>query len=298
MSNVQSPSTWVIMPVLNNLAMSLDAIGDCLDQTVPTRVLVINQGSDEETRKALEREAELKPDRLFIWSHQPSLPSLSATWNRALEMVWQSGGDKALVINNDVRVSRDTVKGLLYVFDYEPSALFVSAVAVTQDQFERVPELGKLVAGFFTEAKLNKGGPDFSCFMVSQAGHQKYRFDESFIPCYVEDLDMHRRYMLGGDGDKIFSVNLPYLHFASGTLKAMTPEDRQKKEAAINGSRAYYAQKWGGGPNEEKFYRPFENSGVRFFDVEDTYEKDVHVESLKAHVGPTTPDLQRWWQSR
>jgi hypothetical protein len=293
---------WIICPVLNNLAMTMDAIGDFLDQSVPTRVLIINQGSDQETREALERQAELAPDRLFIWSHMPSLPSLGATWNRALDFVWETGGDKALVVNNDVRLHPYTVEGLMGVLNLrrEQPYLFVSAVAVTKEQFAAQalespapqdpphPDSPMYWYDYAKREVTSKGGPDFSCFMISRAGHQKYRFDESFIPAYCEDLDMHRRYMLGGDGDKIFSVNLPYLHFASGTLKDMTPDQRMKKERAIDGSRQYYRKKWGGEVNQETFYFPFGESPTGIA---------ADVAQSIAPVGPTTPELQRWWQT-
>lgn len=278
---------WIICPVLNNLAMTMDAIGDFLDQSVPTRVLIVNQGSDTEVREALERQAELMPDRLFIWSHSPTLPSLSASWNRALDFVWETGGTEALVVNNDVRIHRHTV-GCLSQILKDMQALFVSAVAVTQEQYDAFvaldePQFSEVVWNVPGEDLGSLGGPDFSCFLLSKAGHQKYRFDEHFIPLYCEDLDMHRRYMLEGDGDKIFSVNLPYLHFASGTLKAMDPEKRVAKEGQINQSRKYYERKWGGPVNQETFFSPF---GV---------DKDV---LQRLNSGPTTPQLQQWWQTQ
>lgn len=71
-----------------------------------------------------------------------------------------------------------------------------------------------------------------------------------------EDLDMHRRYLLGGDGDKIFSVNLPYLHLASQTLKSVSPEQRQRIEHQIETvSRAHYLRSWGGPVNAETYLR-------------------------------------------
>jgi len=271
-------SIWVVMPILNNLQMSLDAIGDCLNQSVPTRLLLINQGSDTEVREALEREAELRPDRIFLWSHVPSLPSLSASWNRALDFVWSTGGTEALVVNNDVRISSGTVEYLQKSL-HRTSALFVSAVAVAEVQYDPAVlfDIDRLIS--------QRGGPDFSCYLISKAGHQQYRFDENFIPCYTEDLDLHRRFMLGGDGDKIFSVNLPYLHFASGTLKDMTPEKRAAKERAIGQSRAYYERKWGGPVNQEIFFSPFDQ-GVE------------GISTAGMPNPPTTPKLQAWVQAR
>src|SRR5262245_23162962 len=98
-----STPTWAIMPVLAGPDMTFQAIADLLAQSVPTRVLVINQGVDTEFRTRLERLAEECPERVFVWSHDPPLPRLSATWNRALRFVWETGGSQALVINNDTR---------------------------------------------------------------------------------------------------------------------------------------------------------------------------------------------------
>jgi hypothetical protein len=287
-----STPIWIICPVLNNLAMSMDAIGDFLDQSVPTRVLVINQGSDKEVREALERQAELMPDRLYVWTHNPSLPSLSASWNRALDFAWSTyepveppNKAMALVVNNDVRLHPYTVGGLMGCLN-ATDALFVSAVAVTPPQFEEAASEHPLY--WYDEAKreiTNKGGPDFSCFMISQECHQQFRFDEQFIPLFCEDLDYHRRMMLAGLGDRIFSVNLPYAHIGSGTLKQMTPEKRAAKEQQIAGSRAYYERKWGGSVNQETFYEPF------------TVESE-HVAQRRELSGPTTPELQAWWQQK
>lgn len=276
-----STPIWILCPILNNLQMSLDAIGDFLDQSVPTRVLVINQGSTDEVRQALEREAELKPDRLFVWSHEPPLPSLAATWNRALDFVWETGGMGAFVMNNDVHLHPWTCERLAQVL-LTTEAYFVSAVAVTPDQYESARDvaLGEFVrpkSGQTTLVPSSPGGPDFSCFLISKVGHQKYRFDEHHVPAYCEDLTYHREMMLGGDGERIFSVNLPYLHFASGTLKDMSPEKRAKKEQQISQSRAYYEQVWGGPVNAERFTRKGDPSSAR--------------------DGVSTPELQRMVQA-
>lgn len=240
---------FVIMPILNNLAQSLDAISDCLTQSVPTRVLVINQGSETPVREALEREAELRSDRLFIWSHNPPLPSLSASWNLALDFVWANGGDRAWVINNDTRVLPQTLEALCYVMD-KTSGLFVTAVAVTPEQYEAT------VLDQVAAAEGPKGGPDFSCFLISRESHRLLRFDEGYIPAYGEDCCYHREMMLMGEGSRIFSANLPYLHFASGTIKAIVdPEKRAAFERKLGASRRYHEVIWGGPINQERFSR-------------------------------------------
>ena len=270
-------ATWVVMVIAGARQYTDAAIADCLGQSIPTKLLLVNQGVDSEYRRHLEQIVEEDPERIFLWSHQPSLPSLSATWNRALRFVWEAGGYNALVVNNDVRLRRDTVESLDAMMGHTP-ALFVSAVGVKEEQFDPNAELDKR---WYTAPDeegwghpKDPGGPDFSCFLLSKEGHEKYPFDEGFTPAYCEDLDLHRRYMLGGDGDKIFSINLPYLHYASGTLKEFSAEKRQAWEKQINnGSRTYYQKKWGGPVNQERWTIPFDPSS----------DQD----------GVTTPDLQR-----
>lgn len=266
------------MPIAGAEAYTSAAISDCLAQSIPTRLLLINQGVGTPFRQSLERMAEEYPEQIFLWSHQPSLPSLSASWNRALDFVWAVGGTEALVVNNDVRLDPRTCSILQAVLTWPRAGyLFVSAVGVTAEQFEARPDPLFTGPAITQEMPLDKGGPDFSCFLISKAGHAKYRFDEGLIPSFCEDLDLHRRFMLGGDGDKIFSINLPYLHYASQTLKTMRPEQRQVVERQINTvSRAYYERKWGGPVNHERYTRPFD--------------------AESAQDGVTTPDLQRQGQ--
>lgn len=252
--------TWVVMPVLSAPEMTLTAISDVLAQSVPTRLLIINQGVDDAFRRQLERVAEAQSDRVLLWSHQPPLPSLSATWNRALDGVWQSGGTEALVVNNDVRLHRRLVEMLRhYLCDPAGHALvggpplFITAVGVTEAQFALANAQDELLYSS------SRGGPDFSCFLISQECHEQYRFDDAFSPAFCEDLDYHRRLMLAGLGDRIFSINLPYLHYASQTLKTVTPEARAGIERAISaGSRAHYQRKWGGPVNGERYTIPFD----------------------------------------
>lgn len=274
--------TWMLMPVLSSPAMTEAAIADCLAQSVPTRVLVINQGVETAFRERLERIAEEYPDRVFLWSHDPPLPSLSASWNRALDFVWETGGTEALVINNDVRLRPDTIEWLSKIRQLT-HALFVSAVGVTAEQFN--PEEGLIfpIDPDADEPKLDKGGPDFSCYLMSKECHDRFRFDEAFIPAYCEDLDYHRRLMLAGEGSRIFSVNLPFLHFAAQTLKTVDPNKRLLIEAKIaSGSRAHYAKKWGGPVNGETFYTPFGDAAM--------------TEEWAMKSGPRTPQLQQWVQ--
>jgi len=244
---------WVVMPVLAHPVYTKAAISDVLAQTVPCRLLVVNQGVEDPFRRELERIAE-DSDRVFVWSHQPPLPSLAATWNEALNFCWACGALATLVVNNDVRLAPNTLE-LLWGELTRANALLVTAIGVTKEQFQP----GQL----HLQATDGHGGPDFSCFLVHRECHARYPFDERFVPAFCEDLDYHRRLMLDGEGDRIYSINLPYLHYASTTLKSLDPKVRARIEAQIvHGARAYYAKKWGGSENKETFTAPFDPSSA------------------------------------
>lgn len=255
-----SDPTYVIMPVLGARDYTRAAIADLLIQSVPTRLLVINQGVDNVFRDELEGIAEQHPDRVLVWHHVPPLVSLSATWNRALDFVWACGGEEALVVNNDVRLAPITLGALKINMD-RTNCLFITAVGVTEPQYTKWRAEGDELFSIDTTSGVppnQTGGPDFSCFLISRACHTRFRFDESFIPAYCEDLDYHRRLLLAGEGHRIFSVNLPYLHYGAGTLKTASDGQKAAIQAAISaGSRAYYEQKWGGPVNQERFFAPF-----------------------------------------
>lgn len=240
---------WVIIPYRGNIEQTEVAVGDVLAQTVPdVRLLLINQGDGDTI--------DIKDARVFHWKHQPPLPSLSATWNHALRMVWGSGGLHALVVNNDVRLHPQLYETLTAV-QRATQAWFVSACNVGETAWTYVAV--SRLPDDVQDLLLARGGPDFSCFLITQDCHVQYPFDEGFQPAYCEDLDYHRRLMLDGKSDKIFSVAVPYLHYASGTLKAMTPRQRQRLEDQISaGSRTYYRRKWGGDVNQERYRYPFD----------------------------------------
>lgn len=245
-----APPTWCVMPILAHPEYTRAAIADLLAQSVPVRLLLINQGVADDFREELEQIAEEYAERVLLWSHQPPLPSLAATWNRALDCAWAAGAEAALVVNNDVRLHPRTLEYLCDARGYF-EALFVSGVGVTAEQFDATydPYLASVQV-------TTKGGPDFSCFLIARECHSRFYFDEHFTPAFCEDLDYHRQLLLAGEGARIFSVNLPYLHYGSATLKTLA--NRAQVEQAIEaGSRAYYAQKWGGPVNEETYLEPF-----------------------------------------
>jgi GT2 family glycosyltransferase len=256
---------WIIVPVLNCLDYTRATLEDCLAQDgVDPRVLVVNQGSNDETRAALEDLA-MADARALVWTHDPPFPSLAATWNRALAFVWAVGGQAALVVNNDVRLHPRTYHVLRWVAG-EADALLVSGVGVSEADYH--PDDYRISTD-------ERGGPDFSCFLMTRAGHEQYPFDEAYVPAYCEDVDLHRRMLLGGDGRRIFGVNVPFLHYRSRTLNAMSGEQQAAWARRAKQARAHYVRKWGGEVNQETFFSPFNEPTAQVWTC-----------------GPTTPELQ------
>lgn len=271
------PVTWAIVPFIDCLDLTLQAVADLLAQTAPCRVLLVDQGSCQATSDEIRAFADHHHPQVLLWTFNPALPALAAVWNRALDFCWELGGTHAWVLNNDVRLDTRTLEALLRVLR-EDTPLFVSGVGVREADWPD-PDAWSWAT--------SRGGPDFSCFLVTQEGHRRYRFDEGCIPAYLEDLDAHRQYMLGGDGKRIFSVNLPFLHLQGGSRTINASEQaRQRFERLASIGRAHYAAKWGGGPNAETFKTPFDRDPTPWQAQSKTF----------AAWPVTTPDLQRWYQ--
>ena len=241
---------YIIMPFIDCWDYTKAAATDALVQTIEPCLLLIDNGSKRSVRLQTEQFGRLAPigrgRNFLLWRHAPPFPSIAATWNRALDFVWEAGGERALVVNNDVRLHEKTYELLLYCAE-DTEALFVTAVGVNEEEFTMEDSY---------DYDMSRGGPDFSCYLISKECHAKYRFDENFIPAYHEDNDYHRRMILGGDGDRIFSINVPFLHYGSVTI------NRDEKTKAAWGekferNKAYYVKKWGGVVGKETFDTPF-----------------------------------------
>ena len=257
MTDTPDAPNWIIMPFIDCWDYTRPAASDALAQKIDPQpsLLLIDNGSSYKGRLASEEFCKLKHPNLLLWRHAPPLPSLAATWNRALDFVWEAGGESALVVNNDVRLNRHTY-AVLHWAQAHTDALFITGVGVKESEFDPSTDHWKTPG-----IPDDHGGPDFSCFLISHACHEKYRFDENFVPAYHEDGDYCRRMWLVGDGHRIFSVNLPFLHYGSRTINR---DEKTAREWApkFERCREYYVKKWGGVPHEERYLIPFDETSA------------------------------------
>lgn len=174
--------------------------------------------------------------------------TVDALWNAGLDYAFNGlETDVAAVINNDVRLNPDVLATLYHALR-KSDALFLSAVGVRDESW-------KQGVGSTLDSLLSmRGGPDYSCFLITRRCWDDFPFDEKLS--YCGDLDHHRRLMLAGHGKRIFGISIPYWHIGSATIK----QSEQELQAHHNRNARhleYYAEKWGGGPNEERWLVPF-----------------------------------------
>lgn len=246
---------WAVIPWIDLWPMTQNAAIDVLSQQmVKTRLLLVaNDCTDESLREAeawvgeYSRSWDLKEPRVLLWNHRPALPALGGTWNEALRFCFAAGASEVLVQNNDTHLHPQTLLLLLTSMggeDGKPQPFFVSAV-----------NAGGIPEPYDFDLHM-KGGPDYSCFLISKECFEKYPFDPELT--YCSDLDQHRRILLAGEGDRIFSVNVPYHHLASRTIADLPEEKSRVYREAADAHRAYYARKWGGPVNAETLTHPFD----------------------------------------
>ncbi len=259
---------WIILPIVNGEDYLRALLPDLLHQTLPTRLLIIDQASDRDCSNYLQS---LQDDaaRILVWRVDPKM-SLGATWNVALEFVAGQDEGGAWILNHDIRVRPEMGEYLQQVQE-KYDVYFVSGVGVTRDQFDTFAALSRdaiddVIWHVPDEDLGAMGGPDFSCFYFTIEGWRKYPFAEIFYPAYMEDVDLHRRLMLGGDGQRIFGVNFPFYHVASATIKHSTAA-RKSLDARYRGVLEAYTKKWGGKPNQETYARPYRKASGDEVDV-------------------------------
>jgi O-antigen biosynthesis protein len=231
---------WILMPTLNCRALTERALATCQTQDVPTKIMVIDSASDDGTQEWLRSQP-----GIFAMISKPRTAGVSHVWNEGLRYLFDiEGAESVLVINSDVELRPDTLRLLLA--DGSP---FVTAVGSST--------AGTQYPGG-TPTMARRPHPDFSCFLIRRECWERVgRFDES-MSIYCSDLDYHiRMYQAGVDA---FCIDLPFLHYASGTLKNADDAERERICAQAERDRQTFTKKWGVSPGTAEYYELFKST--------------------------------------
>ena len=236
------PSNYVVMPVFNCLALTQIAVESVFAQDISggVQLLVIDGGSTDGTAEWLRAQADVQV--FALGKHE----GVSRAWNIALGHVfapWPEGMNRpyALVVNNDVRLRPDAYQRLV-----DDGGLFVTCVGTSSGaQFPGGEPSGE-----------RRPHPDFSTFLIRRECWQRVgEFDET-MRIYASDGDYHLR--MTRAGIVAYCLDLPFYHYASGTLKTVDEADGVRILDQAQKDRETFARKWGCEMGSGDYYRLFE----------------------------------------
>lgn len=232
---MKSTYNWALMLTYNLLSFTRDAVATALEQDVPMRLLVMDDGSTDGTINYLRT---LHP-KVQLVTYKGA--GVSYLWNRGLAYLFDTHEvPYVLVLNNDIRLRPDTFRLLA-----ADGGQFVTCVGTSS---------GASFPGGVPSGR-KRPHPDFSAYMIRHECWKKVGpFDES-MKIYASDGDMHLR--LHRAGIEAVSLDLPFFHVASGTLKEADPEDRGRILAQAQADRAAFSRKWGFEMGSSEYYATF-----------------------------------------
>jgi GT2 family glycosyltransferase len=203
------------------------------NQTLPTQLFVVDNGSSDGTRE---------------WLQENHIQSMLLSENAGVSHGWNLGlsalfalHEHVLVLNNDTDLADWTLE-LLLSYDLP----FVTGVGVSDELQIRQPKLAK--------GPMNDH-PDFSLFLIrKQAWEEIGPFDER-MKLYAQDCDYHLRgWRLGVDMKK---ACVPYLHESSATMKHAPPAEQQIIHEQANLDRAVFQSIYHCLPGTPEYYALF-----------------------------------------
>lgn len=205
----------------------------------------------------------------YIWEkHLPSIlentvkPDMIIIYDNSLDYLWDNTPQDFLMDYNgialDIMYARNDPESnfsLAYAWNSIMQLAVIYAedkdvsVILANDDIILFPNTIELLLNDPHEFSYPSGaesGNSFSLFKIDvNMWLDVGKFDVNFYPAYFEDNDYHRRMLL--KGYDIYSVpQAQYHHEGSGTLRAMSVEEQQKRAIAFRRCQAYFKFKWGG----------------------------------------------------
>lgn len=224
----------VVMPVINCLEYTRQAIQSLGSYRSPATLIVIDNGSTDGTERYFRDECRLMPDHHLCYLRQSRNLGVAASWNLGIAKTFALGHDAALVINNDIVLADDAVENMLAWL--EEGKEFITGVQVGSDPsalqtFQRRHEFAPY--------------PHYSCFlMIPSVWKRAGQFDERFWPAYFEDSAHHealiREGIYAGCAFDVF-----FSHAGSRSIH----EGGVKNEPFFSQNRELFKRLWGYDPS-------------------------------------------------
>ena len=154
---------------------------------------------------------------------------VSASWNQIINVFQNDDYTHLIVCGNDV----------------SPDPMFVD----TMVDFEKL----------YVDGAMYFGNAGHNAWMINKNFKEElYNFDENFFPAYFEDNDVSYRIKLLGL--KQYDVPNAFVNNDNGSQTINSdPHYRSACATTFEMNKAYYIEKWGGVPGQEKFKTPFNN---------------------------------------
>lgn len=218
-------SVGVVMPVLNCLKYTKQAVRSLVLSGHPYEIIVIDNASTDGTG-AWFREV----DRPVHYLKQAKNIGVAKSWNLGIKTAFERGHDLVFVINNDLVFAEDTFARLVRCRNRGHEFVTVNNVGDSPDCLRGYlrREITTRVPGFFGFLM----GPD----VVERVGW----FDEEYEQAYYEDLDFDERMKKDGIVP-VCCIDAIVAHYGSRTRI----EGGVNHEPAFSRNKARFQSKWG-----------------------------------------------------
>lgn len=217
----------------NNLALTKRCVESARKQDIETQIFCIDNGSLDDTAAWLESEG-------ILLEAFPLNSGFSYGMNYGIRKIFEMGVEYVLATGTD------TFLPPYYYRRLRDSGLDVvtgTSAGSTGDLME--PEACLMM----------RPNPDFSSILYRKDAWQKLGgFDESMM-CYCQDCCLHLR--AHRMGIKMYSVNVPFLHEASATVRLSGEVAREDIKRRANVDHANFVRKYGFEPGSTEYTAQF-----------------------------------------
>lgn len=225
----------VLLLTHNNLALTQRCVESVRKQDIPKEILIIDNGSTDETDLWLSEEVQL--NRFMLDANK----GVSYGWNVGL-FYWlrERQAGHVLVLNNDTYIPPYFYRELL---TYEVP--FVTGFDVkSMDEIETCPSRYPL-----------QPHPDFSAFLIRQPAWETIGPFNDAMKIYCSDCDYHIRGHRLGVG--MWKATVPYYHERSSTMRLAPPEERDAIAAQAGEDRKVFQSLYGCIPGDASYANLF-----------------------------------------